>query len=242
MRIRTLALLAALFAPTILLADSYTYTYTGQSFTAYYAYSGPVLFNSLDSVSGEFTLSAPLSDNLSSLTTINPASFSFTDDVNTITNLTANYSSFQVETNGHGDITEWTIFIQMPDPSGPGEDLIQTSSAPGSAYDQGNSDYYTSRFSCSFNCYYTDFYGSVGSNQSSDGSSAGAWAETNSSASGTPEPPSLMLLATGLFGAAALLRRRHQPPIPSLTAPTPAPTAAQSQPQLQAQLSAPSLA
>ncbi len=110
MRIRTLALLAALLlSAPLLTAQVTTYSYIGQDFT--YA-SGA--YTTGDSVTGSFTVSSPLADNLNTLTTISPTSFSFTDGVDTISSNSSDLTDvqFEVETNATGGLTAWDILVE----------------------------------------------------------------------------------------------------------------------------------
>jgi hypothetical protein len=226
MRKAFLALTAAILVlPMPLLADSFMYSYAGLDFTNYT--DG---YTSADSVTGTLTLDTPLADDLTTLTTIDPTFFSFTDGVNTISNTSFDLSdSFQVETDGSGNITAWVISLVSGPGGFGGEDELFVQSANGATYDEGIHDEYEYSYeyeyeepwyySCGFfgddeclggyNTYYeteysytNDGYGEV--------NSAGSWASPvpEVPVSATPEPSSLMLLATGFIGAACFGRRR----------------------------------
>jgi PEP-CTERM motif len=181
MRIPVLALLATLTLPIPMLADSITYTYTGSDFTSV---NGP--YTTADSVTGEFTLSAPLADNLTTLTDITPVSFSFSDGVQTITNLSVtpsyNHVDFEFETDATGDITFWNVEISPA----PGTEVV-TYSLPGPS---DSAD--------------------IGTFSGSEGATVPALDDWTTTTAVTPEPASLMLVATGLAGALTLRRRRFQ--------------------------------
>jgi hypothetical protein len=175
MRTRVLFLLAAISLPLPLLADT-TYTYTGNDFINYH--TSP--FTASDSISGWFTLSSPLADNLSSLTYITPVSFSFTDGVDTITNQTHHIGySFGFVTNASGAITQWNIGIS---------DQLGNQIAP------------VNETGYSMDLAYTFF--ALGGYENGN---PGTWSEENSS-SVTPEPSALVLFATGLMGLASAVR------------------------------------
>ena len=126
MRISVLAVLAAFILPLPIMADTTTYTYTGSDFTAV---SGP--YTTSDSVTGEFTLSAPLADNLNTLTAITPTSYSFSDGIQTLT--TGIVADFYIETDAIGDITGWSI--QIDGDSDNQIETVHTSAVPG--YEDG---------------------------------------------------------------------------------------------------------
>lgn len=172
MRIRVLVLLGAISLPLPLLADT-TYTYAGNDFTI-----ADTPYTTSDFISGYFTLSSPLGDNLGEAV-ISPALFSFTDSVDTITDLTPSvYSEFQVSTDSSGDITSWYIVLNDN-----ADDQINT--GKGSIV----SDY--------------DYYGE---NFAANTDDAGTW--TDNAPSPTPEPSTLLLLATGLLGLAGAVRHK----------------------------------
>jgi len=81
------------------------YSYTGNDFT--YAESP---YTTSDSITGSFTTSVPLADDLS-LVTITPISYSFTDGVQTITDLTNTNPDpfFDISTDSSGNIIQWEI-------------------------------------------------------------------------------------------------------------------------------------
>jgi hypothetical protein len=88
-----------------------TYNYTGNVFTSV---SAP--YTTSDSVTGSFTLAAPLADNLTSFTTVTPQSFTFSDGVagETITNTSSGVgSAFSFETDGSGAITRWQVVVDI---------------------------------------------------------------------------------------------------------------------------------
>jgi hypothetical protein len=91
------------------------YTYTGMDF--FYS-GGP--FTTSDSISGSFTVPTALSDDLSNVS-ITPESFTFSDGVYTVTDVTAHDAFFSLTTNGVGQITDWSVDIN--EIAGP---LIQT--------------------------------------------------------------------------------------------------------------------
>lgn len=181
MRIPSIALLAALLLPLPALADSYTYTYTGNDFTTV---AGNYALG--DSVTGGFTLSAPLPG--STYDTAIPALFSFSDGTQTITNSNSTSSDlaqdhFLVETDASGDIVTWGIqFFQQSNGSS-----IYTGNFSGAVQDLGSN-------------------GNSGLSYAHNDGDAGTWAVTDNPAI-TPEPSSFILLGTGLAGAFVLSRR-----------------------------------
>jgi hypothetical protein len=85
-----------------------TYQYTGNPFTAVIA-----PYTTSEFVTVMMTLAAPVAPN-KPLTTISPIAFTFSDGVQTITNLTPNVTSiFQVVTGPAGTITGWFVGMQV---------------------------------------------------------------------------------------------------------------------------------
>lgn len=182
MRTRLFALLAAVLLPFPCLADTVTYTYTGNTFTQF---SGGYSFS--DFVHGEFTLPTLLATNAT--TYFSPASFSFSDGEQSIadSNLNLFSETFALTTDSSGNVSNWDIFLGLATGG-----VITTQSGFGSGqFDEGSGfNGHSAAFGSSFD--------------------AGTWMVTTST-SITPEPASLGLVLTGLAGAAALLRKRlHQ--------------------------------
>src|ERR1035441_2543838 len=84
------------------------YTYTGTDFT-----TATGTYTKSDSVSGMIDLAAPLGDNLTIqlVDTSNIVSFSFTDDVQTITKTSANFYAIDLGTNATGVPNAWAIVL-----------------------------------------------------------------------------------------------------------------------------------
>jgi len=94
-------MMATFFAPAALGSASTTYTYTGNLFT-----SAGGFYTTADSVTGFFTYST-LGDNFSG--EIDPASYTFTDGVQTYDMSDSWIALFDVRTNATGQITGWYI-------------------------------------------------------------------------------------------------------------------------------------
>jgi hypothetical protein len=162
------------------------YSYTGNLFTNGVTQNGltslPVgPFTANDSVSGSFTVATPIGGVLHLVT---PTSFSFTDGVDTLTNLNSTLSSFEASTDFSGNIVDWHIFARIV---GGNNAFIDTSDIMGTAADEGLE---------------TDNQGHlVGAENLDD---PGKWTVSTT----VPEPSSLLLLASGAIGLAGVLRKR----------------------------------
>ncbi len=112
---RFLPLLSAVVLASTLNASAHadtTYTYTGQPFATVNTSTPPGVppgYTTSDFVTGSFTTATPLGDNLNDAS-VTPATFSFTDGVNTFDNtMSFVESSFFVSTNAVGTLTAWKI-------------------------------------------------------------------------------------------------------------------------------------
>ena len=175
-----LAVCAAVFLfNTIPCADgATTYSYTGNDFT-----SVTFPYTTSDSVTGSFTLAAPLADNLTSFTTVTPQSFSFSDGVEgeTTTNTSPGVGSeFAFETDATGAITKWEVVVDINSVS---NFSISTLNAPGvsGVFDQGQ-------------------HGG-GTESGGNTNSPGTWAAV-------PEASTCSMVLVGLTLVAAITRRR----------------------------------
>lgn len=178
--------LAALILTVPLLASTdYTYTYTGDDFT-----SATGVFSTSDSVTGYFTLSAPLGDNLNGANIASETlSFSFTDGPDTITNSTPDINvcfcspTIDIWTDASGNIINWEISLTVGEL---GSENITTE------------DYYAGIITGTV-IQDSGFIDS--SDQASNSGDAGSWLLSTSSAA--PEPASLLLAGAGMTAIAA---------------------------------------
>lgn len=162
------------------------YTYTGNVFINYYPSSSNPFAG--DSITGSFTVTEPLADNLA-LSTITPESFSFSAGPVTITNSTAISGGivFEVATNAAGVPDEWEIDLSSTN-GFEGESLETINCCAGKEDQAATAELGTTAYQA-------------------DGD-PGTWSlESNLSA--TPLPATLPLLVTGL-GAFGLLGRRRK--------------------------------
>jgi PEP-CTERM motif len=179
--------LTAVFVLIVPVMADEIYTYTGNPFTVTSVPSGGFAGQSID---GSFTIAAALADDLTfapspTIGNVIPLSYSFTDGVNTFTNLNSVFY-FNFETNGSGVITEWfaststgglnTAGLSTQDDGSPMSPTI---------VDQGNSA----------------FDNTGGQNENDKG----VWSA--SSTSTVPEPGNLALVGLGLV-AIGIVRRR----------------------------------
>lgn len=184
MRVQTLAMLAALFLPLPMMADT-TYYYTGTDFglaTGSYTTS--------DSINGWFSVASPLPANLNDAgnlydITALVTAFSFSDGVQTLTNSTPGVQSqFAVVTDGSADISAWLFGASISDAGGT-IDEIASMGMPPFAEEYAFIDY---------------------SNDEGITLTSGTWSETPPSV--TPEPSSIVLLLTSMAGFAGITRRK----------------------------------
>jgi len=120
-----LALAVVVLTATVVQADI-TYTYTGKPFTDV---SGP--YTTSDRVTATVTLASPFGPNMP-LTIVTPLAFSFSDGVQTITDLNAASSSFRFGTGPTGSITIWSLFASLL-----GGSIIEIENASGNVFDTG---------------------------------------------------------------------------------------------------------
>jgi hypothetical protein len=174
----TLVVLALLLFAGISQADT-TYDYIGNQFTSCISATGPC------NVTGEVTLSSPLVAN--SLQQPIPVGFSFTSIGLTITQGNSLSSFFQFQTDGSDNIVGWRAVV--------GSSIGNIAAFNVSNIVGGGGD-------------------NAGMPGGSDGIAAfgstptpGVWTMVNSNPTATPEPSSILLLASGLALVALLSKK-----------------------------------
>jgi len=156
-----------------------TYTYTGNDFT-----TATGAYTTSDFVSGYFTLASALGDNLV-LASETPATYSFSDGVQTISSLSPPTDvTFEISTDASGNIDAWFINLENPSPL----NQISTQTSP------NQEDLGSSGGSEGFN-----LFGTVSESQ---------WVESGASTSPVPEPNMSWLLFGVLTGGWAMMRPR----------------------------------
>ncbi len=190
MRLRSFAVLTALFLATLPMMATTIYTYTGNPFTA--ACCGT--YTTSHFISGSFTVASPLGNNLSRAI-ISPITYSFSDGFDTITNATATFSFFALSTGVNGNIEHWDISL--------GNFFIGSISS-GTIDTNDGSPQQASRYNDAGYSY--GIGGGFGINLTDPGS----W--TSANASPVPEPSMLVLLGTGVLSMVGVSRLRFARP------------------------------
>jgi hypothetical protein len=176
-RIGIIALACLFLSATGARANTIDYTYTGNDFTLVQMVQGP--YTTSDSVMGTIVLSAPLPANLPSGTDESAllVSYSFSDGVQTLTNLDSHASFFLFGTSPSGAITLWNIIITNT----PNLSEIATSNNTNFASD----------------------FGTIGSpTLGLNEARPGVW---SGPVGAVPEPGTLSMLFSGLLGLAMLV-------------------------------------
>ena len=187
-------------------ADAATvYTYTGSDFTSFFPTAQGV-FTSSDSITGSVTVATPLADNLS-FSEVSFTSYSFSDGVDTLTNLNSAPMSdapapfaFAVSTDASGNIIAWSIDIQgTPGTSVENDNISTFNNAPNGLPPTADSG-----SNCPISCNFGPsgvINGSLASNSGTPGTFA---------VSAVPEPSTWAMMILGFCGVGFMAYRRKQ--------------------------------
>jgi hypothetical protein len=158
-----------------MMASPVTYTYTGNDFQ-----TASGLYSTSDFVSGFFTLASALGDNVVD-DSITPASYSFSDGVQTISSASPPTDvTFDISTDASGNINGWFINLEFLSPF----DEISTQTTPNQ-----------------------EDFGIFGGGEGLEFGDEGTWVMSGGGTSQVPEPGYLGLLGVGLV-TIGLLRRK----------------------------------
>jgi hypothetical protein len=166
--------------PLRMYADT-VYTYTGNNFDNFdYANTS---YSTSDFISLSFDVEAPLAANLSTVM-LTPTSYTVSDGVETLNQMTVSESIFIFSTDASGNINDWNLVFEILD-----EDrAILTYWHPG-LIDGGDAS--------------LNGFGDGAWNVNSPGT----WTSSTTPPSTVPEPSTLLLLGSGLLATRGMIRR-----------------------------------
>lgn len=167
------AVTVLLFAGSGIAAADVMYNFVGAPFNTFTNTTCPPTCE----LTGSFTVATALPPNLVvDQGSFTPISFSFTDGLSTVTNLTATISGFSVGTDASGKIVTWDIFADDAF-----SQMFAFSDPPNLTQEGNNAQTYQAYF-----------FGHT---------SGGSWTVV-------PEPSTLLMLGSSVFGLAGGLRRK----------------------------------